>query len=287
MSTPSDYTEARRGATYGAIAIFCGVAGGVTQKLLTGIPIGQVLIDRSVLAATIVLVILLATDGRRALRPLSPAVLARAGLDAFAALTFAIAVPELSISLLTALNLTLPIVTAALAFPLLGERILRQQWIAILLGSVGALLVVRPAWNASPLGLVMVVLSTFGFAMRDIVTRKIPGDTLRTVVLSLAFIAIAALFLPRTIVGAPVPNALIWIVASALSQVVASVLIIEGIRRAGIAVIATLRFTSIVWAVLFDVIIWQVWPDAPTWAGIVAITTSVLVLGSTIGRQTV
>lgn len=188
------------------VAIFCGVVGSLSQKLLAELPLSQVLVERSLVTAAVLAVWLALDDPSRFIRPIPWSALARALLDVFAGLTFGVAVLELSLSMLTALHLTLPIATVALAAPLLRERIDGIAWLAILDGFAGILIVLRPALDVSPLGFSMALLSTLGFALRDIVTRRRALDTSRSIILSMLTLAAAALFLPSAHVGHRPPH---------------------------------------------------------------------------------
>ncbi len=58
-----------------------------------------------------------------------------------------------------------PLLTALLAFPLLGERVGARRWAGIALGFAGALLVLQPQLRAGPGGLLIVPLLVCGAGM--------------------------------------------------------------------------------------------------------------------------
>ncbi len=58
-----------------------------------------------------------------------------------------------------------PLLTALLAFPLLGERVGARRWAGVALGFAGALLVLRPQLRAGPGGILVVPLLASGAAM--------------------------------------------------------------------------------------------------------------------------
>lgn len=55
---------------------------------------------------------------------------------------------------------------------------------------------------------------------------------------------------------------------SACCQIGASVLLVEAFKRSGVVVISPLRYTSIVWAVLFDMLFWAKHPEMGTVIGV-------------------
>jgi drug/metabolite transporter (DMT)-like permease len=254
----------------GAAAIFCGVAAGLSLKMLVVTPASQALVERSVLAALAVLGFILLRRPEQLFKPLTKAVVLRASLDAIAALTFALAVFELPLALLTALHLSLPILTTLLAVPLLGERMGRLQWAALGTGFLGVLIILQPSLAISGLGLVLALVSTLAYGLRDIVTRRLPptADTARTALLAIALIGCAAALVPSDRPWSAVQGQdWVWVALSALFFLGANLMIVGALRRAGVARIAPLRYTAILWAILFDLVFFGLRPGLLTLAG--------------------
>ena len=75
-----------------------------------------------------------------------------------------------------ALNLVAPLLVTALSAPLLAEKVESRRWIAVVVGFIGAIIVLRPGlgivhWSAS-----LVLLSAVFFALYQIATRRL-SDT--------------------------------------------------------------------------------------------------------------
>jgi drug/metabolite transporter (DMT)-like permease len=74
----------------------------------------------------------------------------------------------------TAISFTSPFIVAALAGRFLGERVGADHWIAIGLGFVGALVVIRPGAGTSPYA-VLVLGSAACYAAYQLLTRRVAG----------------------------------------------------------------------------------------------------------------
>ncbi len=75
----------------------------------------------------------------------------------------------------TAVSFTSPFIVAALAGPLLHERIGLNHWVAIALGFCGALIIIRPGAGASTPHLLLVLGSAACYALYQILTRHVAG----------------------------------------------------------------------------------------------------------------
>jgi drug/metabolite transporter (DMT)-like permease len=170
-----------------------------------------------------------------------------------------------------------PLLITALSVPILGERVGPRRWAAILVGFVGVLVVLRPTADglASLAGLAVLV-AAFGYAVSAITVRVLARtDSSQSIVVwllvSMAFGA-GLLALPQWVA---VRSEDAWLIlgigiAGALGQYT----ITEAFRRGEASLIAPLEYTALLWGVLLDFTLWQVLPDAMTWAGAAIIVAS-------------
>ncbi|WP_323764521.1 DMT family transporter [Marinovum sp.] len=261
------------GAVLALIALFSGVAAGVALKALDQMPGGQAIALRSALAFALIAAI---TWVRRhgASRLIGPRGLARAGLDALAALTFSLAIFEIPLSLLASIHATLPVIAVILSGLVLKERLTAGNWLALVLACGGTLLILQPGLEFSALGVGLALVSTLAYALRDVTTRLLPPqtDTFRIALVSLALVGAIAAALPSE--GGwvwPTAPDLYLIALAALGFVGANVLIIAALRRAPLSRISPLRYTSVLWSLAFDAALWGYLPDRAGAAGIVLI----------------
>ena len=155
-----------------------------------------------------------------------------------------------------------PLIVTALSAPLLGEKVERFRWIAVLVGFVGVVIALRPSpqmvsWIA-PLALFGAVM----FALSQTITRELRGVHWLPLVLWQ--------FVGSGLIGAAtVPFA--WTTPTAFDlglmalvgvvSMFCFIFIIRALALARAAVLAPLQYSAILWAAILG---WMVWRDAPT-----------------------
>ncbi len=79
-----------------------------------------------------------------------------------------------------------PLIVTALSVPLLGERVGPRQWAAVVVGFVGAMIIIRPGTGAFQSVAVLPLMAAFAFAFYQISTRVLSrsDDPLTTLVSS-------------------------------------------------------------------------------------------------------
>lgn len=200
----------------------------------------------------------------------------RALLTTFATAVFFFALRYLPLADTTAVNFAGPIFVAALAWPLLHERVEWRRWVAILLGFLGVIVMTRPSSETINWIAMMPAIGALGSALRDIITRQMSTTetTMATLTFTSAFVALAGLVtLPFGWVM-PTLEHLALMAASGFLVGVAHFLFIEAFRLGEAALIAPFRYVNLIWAILFGFLFWADIPDA--WMGI----GSTLVIGS-------
>ncbi len=64
-----------------------------------------------------------------------------------------------------------PLMALALAVPILGERVEARHWLAVLLGLVGVLVIIRPGGTTGGWEVILPIVAAFMFALYQILTR--------------------------------------------------------------------------------------------------------------------
>lgn len=271
-----------------ALAIFCGSTGAAALKLLTDTPAGQAIAERSAVAGAVLLAWSLAKGGGR-FGPMGRMAWLRAMLDAVAALTFALAVFELPLALLTSINMLVPVVAMLLGVVMLGETVSRLQVAAVIAGLAGVLIVVQPSVSVAPAGIVLAVISTLAYALRDAANRRLPprSSGAQTALVSVLLAGSAGAILGG-VTGwiVPPPMDIMAVALTGICYVASSMLIISALRSAPLTVVSTLRYSSIFWAILFDFLIDGRQPGFSTLIGVTLVVISGLMLLRPASRKT-
>ena len=217
------------------------------------------------------LVPMLLKDGvARTMRTSHPVLHACRGvLNAAAMLSFFYAVTVTPLSTVAALGFTAPLFAALLAIPFLGERPGWRRWAGLIVGFLGALIIVRPGFDEVTLGTVMVLLSSAAWAGALIIIKLLARtDT------SLTITIYAAIYLtPITLAAALFvwtgPSATIWLllVGIGIFGSLTQWSIAQAFHEADATVVLPFDFTKLLWASLIGYLFFAEIPDPLTILG--------------------
>jgi drug/metabolite transporter (DMT)-like permease len=157
-----------------------------------------------------------------------------------------------------------PIVVAALAVPLLGEKVGPRRWAAILVGFLGVLIVTRPGLDGLGWPALISVGAMVSFALYSLATRVLAQtENEAGLVLYTALIPALALAPWAIAVWQWPTDALSWVLmlATGILGGGGHWLLIKAHQGAGASTLAPFMYTQIVWMVLLG---WLVFADIPT-----------------------
>jgi drug/metabolite transporter (DMT)-like permease len=103
-----------------------------------------------------------------------------------------------------------PLMITLLSVVILGEKVGPRRWLALFVGFVGVLLIVRPGSTAFNLGSVFILISVLFYALTVILTRKLQaGDSSATMAYysSLVYLVAALVLAPLPAIVGAMPNA--------------------------------------------------------------------------------
>jgi S-adenosylmethionine uptake transporter len=219
----------------------------------------------SVLFSHVPFTFYLAADKQaRSLRPVHPGwVVLRAvcmvGSGCFAFFAFS----QLPLTQAYTLLFTTPLLITILAIPLLGERIRLARSLAIILGLIGVLVVLRPGAQALQLGHLAALAGAFCSAMSGVITRKI-GAKERSATLMLYPLIGNILFTGAVLyfVYQPMPfGDLSKMAAIGTLGIAGQFFIIRAYRAAPAALVAPFQYSQMMWAVFYGYVWFGNVPD--------------------------
>jgi drug/metabolite transporter (DMT)-like permease len=266
-----------------AIALFALMDAGL--KLLTAhyAPL-QVAALRGLASMPLVLVWVLATVGAPALvRVRWPLHLLRGVLAIAMMFGFTFAVSRLPLSEAYAVFFVAPLMVTALAVPLLGERVSPARWIAIGVGLVGVLVVLRPTGaGMNLLGGAAMVLAAACYALSAITVRALARtETTQAMVFWMVTMLGTGSFVLALLSGdwQPVQLRDAWLIAGiGVTGALGQYAVTEAFRHGEASVIAPFEYTALAWSLLLDLLLWGVLPDRVVWIGAAIIVCSGLYL---------
>lgn len=171
-----------------------------------------------------------------------------------------------------------PIFMVILSAPLLGERIGRHRWIAVIGGFVGVLIILRPGGASFQWALLLPLLAAMVNALRDVLTRKLARTETSIAILFWSnIILMAGGFATLPMGWAPVStHDAFWFIAAGIFNGTAHFCIIDALRTGEASVLAPIRYTALLWAALLGFLVWGEVPELWLLAGAAVIVGSSL-----------
>lgn len=158
-----------------------------------------------------------------------------------------------------------PLLVTVFSIPMLGERVGWRRWTAVCAGFIGVLIVIRPGFGMAHWALALPLVTAVGFALYQILTRKVsgtPGETAFAMLFHLAWVGTAILtavvpFFWQTI--APLD----WLPMAAMGALggLGHLILIRALTIAPASLLAPFAYTQIAWALLLGYLVFGDVPD--------------------------
>jgi drug/metabolite transporter (DMT)-like permease len=255
------------------VSVACfSVMDSMLKLLSEHYPSLQVAFLRAASSLPFVLLVIAARDRLDRIKPVNVRLhLLRGALAVLMLYSFVTAVRESSLASTYSIFMCAPLLVAALSVPVLKEKVVGGQWVAIAIGLAGVLLMLGPVngkWLSTGSLWAIVALCTYAVA---IVSLRLLArtDSTESMVFGFTFllmIGAGALALPgwRDIQWV---NDFKLIVGVGIMGSIGQQLITVAFRNTPAAVVAPFEYTAMLWGVLLDIAIWNVYPSALTLVG--------------------
>lgn len=266
-------SDNRRGAFLMMLAMASFTVNDACIKSLAGhVPFFQAVFLRG--AATVPMLLLLAgaTGGLnfRYERRDWGLVALRSLAEVAAAYFFLTALFNMPIANATAILMALPLAVTLAGALFLGEPVGWRRWLAIAVGFLGVMLIVRPGAEGFNVYSVYVLLTVACVTVRDLAARRLSSDVCS---MSVAVVAAAAVtvFTGLGSLGeswvVPGPREAALLLGAAVLIIGGYVFSIMTMRVGEIAVVTPFRYTSLVWALILGLAVFGDWPSGLTLLG--------------------
>lgn len=208
--------------------------------------------------------------------------LLRSAFEVVGRLFFALAIILSPLSSASAILQATPLVVVLGGVVFFGERVRWQHWCAIALGFLGVLMIVRPEADSFSLSSTFAVISSLGFAGRDLATRAAPPVLTNSQIGIYGFlmlivsgvilqawhgelIDVSAVY--RTDAGLKVAGAIVF-------GVFAYFFLTKAMRTGEISVVAPFRYVRLIFALILGITVFGERPDLFTLSGGLVIVLS-------------
>lgn len=225
----------------------------------------QILFLRAAIALPVVLVMVLALGGRRAVRTSHLGLhLVRGAINVVSATFFYLGLQALPLAEATAIAFSAPLFVTALSVLVLKETVDARRWLAVAVGFAGVLVIVRPGAASFQMAALLPLATAAMYAVMMLTARAIGAtESMLTTTLYIvagqlvcSAVAVPAFWTPLTWSDWP------FFVGIALFSTLGLAFITQGFRIGPASVVAPFDYMGLLWA---SVIGWLVWREAPDW----------------------
>lgn len=256
-----------------------GVAGfsvmdALGKSVVARYPVFEMLAIRSTVALAVLTAILAASGRLGTLRTRQPgghALRSTCGLVAF--VCFYAALRHLPLADAVAIAFGAPFLMTALARVVLKERVGVHRWIAIVVGFLGMLVIVKPGGPGFRPATLLILVAALAYAVMMLLARWMtrparPHESSS----SFVFYMLAGQAVVGWLVAAPAwrtPDAsgLMQMAAMGVVAILGNYGLAEAFRTAPVAVVAPFEYTGVIWAVLLGALVFAERPGPSFWVG--------------------
>ncbi len=231
------------------------------------LPLGELLFIRGMFASLLLVPIVVWTGAHRQVKRLwSLAIFLRLLAEICGSVLFLIALFQIPIANANAILQVVPLMVTACAAIFLGDQVGWKRWLAIGVGLIGVLIVVRPGFAGFNAFSLVALASMVFITLRDMTTRMMPRN-LPALLVALATAVAVGLIGPVLSLASgevwvlPSANGMALLVGSAVFLIGGYLTAVDFMRHGDIAVIAPFRYSVVVWAILVGFVVWGEVPD--------------------------
>jgi drug/metabolite transporter (DMT)-like permease len=277
--TSSDTSASLRAILLTLLTVIGFAAMNGTNKYLTiDYPVAQVVWARFFFANLGIMLVALWRPGLKALvRTRRPGLQAlRSALMICSTLLFVGSLSLLPLAEVEAINFAGPFFVVALSAPMLKERVPAEIWIAVIVGFVGILVIIRPGAGVLSWAALMPIAVAFLYALFQIVTRRLGGadgaitSLFYSGLLGLIITSLAAPFVWRW------PDLKGWLLMAQAGLLGAGshFLLIKALDLAPASILQPFTYAQLIAAVIIGYVVFDNVPDVWTWLGSAIVVAS-------------
>jgi drug/metabolite transporter (DMT)-like permease len=247
------------------------VMNGIVQVLSRDYPSEQIIWARTAGHLVIVLALIVPRFGLGVLKSRKPWVQISRSLLLLASTTcFFFSVKHVPLAKAASISFTSPFFVTILALPMLGEKIGWQRLIAVLVGFIGVLVVIRPGAEVFQPAALGIMASAFFYAIYQIQTRLVAGlDRPETSVMYSGLIGTLVMCGVIPFFWIPIQSLgdLFWHITLGILGAAGHWCVAKAMTYGAANVISPFQYWQMLGAIAVGYAITGLWPDQWTWVG--------------------
>lgn len=259
------------------LAVFCVTIMSVQAKLI-GIEYNavQITFARAIVVLILLMPFIYKLGGLNFLKTKKPFLHFFRGLAGLIGnVMFFLAFQRLPVADVTVISQAVPIFSCILAIIFLGETIGWRRWTAITIGFLGVIIAINPSVNIAVASLYALggtlMWSTTIIFLRLLGSTEHPVKTV--FYFMLVSVLITSIFQPF-LWKEPSFEVILLFIGIGIAALLTQLLMTYALQKAPASIVSPFNYTGIVWAIIFDYIIWNAHPMLATIFGGIIITIS-------------
>lgn len=259
------------------LAVFCVTIMSVQAKLI-GIEYNavQITFARAIVVLILLMPFIYKLGGLNFLKTKKPFLHFFRGLAGLIGnVMFFLAFQRLPVADVTVISQAVPIFSCILAIIFLGETIGWRRWTAITIGFLGVIIAINPSVNIAVASLYALggtlMWSTTIIFLRLLGSTEHPVKTV--FYFMLVSVLITSIFQPF-LWNEPSFEVILLFIGIGIAAFLTQLLMTYALQKAPASIVSPFNYTGIVWAIIFDYIIWNAHPMFATIFGGIIITIS-------------
>jgi drug/metabolite transporter (DMT)-like permease len=176
-----------------------------------------------------------------------------------------------------AIQFSVPIIIALIAAPMLGERMDKARWIAIGVGFIGVLIIVRPGTQGFHPALILSIINAVLYALFNLMTRHLAAHDSPETTQFFSSVGATLIITPFALAAWQTPPGVLqWaiLVLIGLAGGLGHYLLAVAHRYAPASVLAPFLYQQIIWMVLFGYLVFGDVPDTAVVIGAAIVIAS-------------
>ena len=243
------------------------------KKLSVNLSTGQILITLG-FGSSLVFALMAKSKGYKLTAKIfwSKGMIIRQFAEGIAAVAFITSLTLIPLSTVAAVFQATPLVITMGAALFLGEAVGWRRWLAIIVGLIGVLIIIRPGLNSFDPNVVYILIAVLFVTVRDLITRKLPMNVPSTIVSFQAFASLIIaggilIFLSdQKIVGLD-KNQIYFVLGGIIFGVIGYYCIVASTRIGEAGVVTPFRYSRLLFAIIIGFLFFNERPDFYTLLG--------------------
>ena len=161
------------------------------------------------------------------------------------------------------LGFTAPLMVTALSVPFLGEQVGWRRWVAVSVGFIGTLIILRPGSGEFSFATIAILIAAFCYACQAITARYLATESMLSLAVYVVVgpMVVAGILIDRSDWTTPDVKGWVLLAGAAMCSVIAWIGFINGYRRSSPAILAPFEYAALIGGAIAGYLIWDEVPD--------------------------